>query len=60
MEIKRYTSIYFLVREMKKDLFGVDANNQTDEVSLLSSQLTNFYFSSECKKINTNKWKKIN
>ena len=60
MEIKRYSSIYFLVRDMKKDLFGVDTNNSTDEVSLLSSQLTNFYFSSECKKINTNKWKRIN
>ena len=60
MEIRRYSSIYFLVRDMKKDLFGVDTNNSTDEVSLLSSQLTNFYFSSECKKINTNKWKKIN
>ena len=60
MEIKRYSSIYFLVRDMKKDLFGVDTNNSTDEVSLLSSQLTNFYFSSECKKINTNKWKKKN
>ena len=60
MEIKRHSSIYFLVREMKKDLFGVDTNNSTGEVSLLSSQLTNFYFSSECKKINTNKWKKIN
>jgi len=60
MEIERYASIYSLMREMKKDLFGVDTNNSTDEVSLLSSQLTNFYFSSECKKINTNKWKKIN
>ena len=60
MEIRRYSSIYFLVRDMKKDLFGIDTNNSTDEVSLLSSQLTNFYFSSECKKINTNKWKKIN
>ena len=60
MEIRRYTSIYFLTREMKQDLFGVDTNNSTDEVSLLSSQLTNFYFPSECKKINTNKWKKIN
>jgi len=60
MEIRRYTSIYFLTREMKQDLFGVDTNNSTDEVSLLSSQLTNFYFSSECKKINTNKWKKKN
>ena len=60
MEIKRYSSIYFLMREMKKDLFGVGTNNSTDEVTLLSSQLTNFYFSSECKKINTNKWKKKN
>ena len=60
MEIRRYSSIYFLVRDMKKDLFGVGTNNSTDEVSLLSSQLTNFYFSSECKKIDTNKWKKIN
>ena len=60
MEIKRYSSIYFLVKDMKKDLFGVGTNNSTDEVSLLSSQLTNFYFSSECKKVNTNKWKKKN
>ena len=60
MEIKRYSSIYFLVREMEKDLFGVDTNNSTDELSLLSSQLTNFNFSSECKKINIDKWKKIN
>ena len=60
MEIKRYLSVYFIVREMKKDLFGVDANNSTDEVILLSSQMTNFYFSSECKKIDNNKWKKIN
>jgi len=48
------------MREMKKDLFGVDTNNSTDEASLLSSQLINFDFSSECKKIDTNKWKKIN
>jgi len=48
------------MREMKKDLFGVDTNNSTDGVSLLSSQLTNLDFSSECKEINTNKWKKIN
>jgi len=60
MEIKRYSSIYFLVKEMKKDLFGVDTNNSSDEVSLLSLQLTNFNFSSQCKKIDTNKWKKIN
>ena len=60
MEIKRYSSIYFLMREMRKDLFGVDTNNSTDEVSLLYSQLTNYDFSSLCKKIDTNKWKKIN
>ena len=60
MEIKRYSSIYFLVREMEKDLFGVDTNNSTDEFSLLSSQLTNFNFLSECKKINIDKWKNIN
>ena len=60
MEIKRYSSIYFLVREMEKDLFGVDTNNSTDEFSLLSTQLTIFNYLSECKKINTNKWKKIN
>ena len=55
MEIKRHSSIYFPVREMKKDLFNVDINNSTDEFSYLSSQLTNFYFSSECKKIDNNK-----
>jgi hypothetical protein len=60
MEIKRYPSIYFLVREMRKDLFGVDTNNPTDGVSSLSSKMKNFYFSSVCKKININKWKKIN
>ena len=60
MEIKRFHSVCFLKREMKKDLFDIDTNNSTDEFSLLSSQLTKFYFSSECKKINTNKWKKIN
>ena len=60
MEIKRHISIYFLVREMKKDLFDIDTNNSAEEVSLLFSQLTSFDFLSECKKINTNKWKKIN
>jgi hypothetical protein len=60
MEIKRYSSIYFLVREMEKDLFGVDTNNSDEKFSLLSSQLINFNFSSECKKINIDKWKKIN
>ena len=29
---------------MEKDLFGVDINNLTDEVSLLTSQLINFDF----------------
>ena len=32
------------MKEMRKDLFGVDSNNSTDEVSLLSFQLTNFDF----------------
>ena len=57
MEIKRYFSIYFLVREMKKDLFIVDINNSTDEVNLILSKLTKLKTLSECKKINTNKWK---
>jgi hypothetical protein len=60
MEIKRYSSIFFLVKEMKKDLFGIDTNNSTDEAVLLSAQLTNFDLSSACKKINNGKWKKIN
>jgi hypothetical protein len=60
MEIKRFHSVFFLKREMRKDLFDIDTNNPTDEFSLLSLQLTKFDFSSECKKINTNKWKRIN
>ena len=60
MEIKRHTSIHLLVREMKKDLFGFDTNNSADEFSLLSSQLTNFNISSECKKLTPINWKKIN
>jgi hypothetical protein len=60
MEIKRYPSIYFLMREIRKDLFGVDTNNSTDEISFLFLHRTNFDFSSECKKIDTNTWKKIN
>ena len=60
MEIKRFYSIYFLRGEMRKDLFNIDINKPTDDFSLLSPQLTNFNFSSECKKISTNKWKKIN
>jgi|TARA_B110000438_G_scaffold251992_1_gene256751 hypothetical protein len=60
MEVKRYISRSFLVREMRKNLFGIDTINSTDELSLLFSQLTNLEFSSECKKINIDKWKKIN
>jgi hypothetical protein len=60
MEIKRYSSIYFLVRDMKKDLFGVDTNNSTDEFSLFLSEFKKTNYSSECKKINIDKWKKIN
>ena len=60
MEIKRYPSICFLVREMKKDLFNIDLNNSADEISLLSPQLINFDFLSECKKINIDKRKKVN
>tara|TARA_B110000285_G_C14584074_1_gene363466 strand:- start:234 stop:416 length:183 start_codon:yes stop_codon:yes gene_type:complete len=60
MEIKRYSSINLLVEEMNKDLFSVDINNSTDEVSLLFRQLTNHDFLSVCKKIDTNKWKKAN
>ena len=45
---------------MDKDLFGIDVNNSTDKVSSLSFQLTNFNNLSECKKINIDKWKKIN
>ena len=60
MEVKRYISRFFLVREIRKNLFGIDTINSTDELSLLFSQLTNLEFSSECKKINIDKWKKIN
>jgi len=60
MEIKRYLSIYFLAREMNKDLFGVDTNNSADKISLLFLQFKNFNILSECKKINIDKWKKIN
>ena len=48
------------MREMRKDLFGVDTNNSTGEFNFLSSKLTHLKFSSECKKINIDKWKKIN
>ena len=60
MEIKRYPSIYFLVRDMKKDLFNIGLNNSADEFSLLSPQFTIHEVPSECEKININKWKKIN
>jgi hypothetical protein len=50
MEIKRYSSIFFLVREMKKDLFGFDTNNSADEFSLFFSEFKNSRSSSECKK----------
>ena len=61
MEIKRYPSICFLVREMKKDLFNIDLNNSADdEFRLLSPQSTIRESSLECKKINMNKWRKIN
>ena len=60
MEIKRYSSIYFLVREMKKDLFGVDTNNSADRFNFFFSELKKSIPLSECKDINSNKWKKIN
>ena len=60
MEVKRYPSICFVVREMKKDLFNIDLNNSANESSLLSPQLTTYKYSSECKKINIDKWRKIN
>jgi hypothetical protein len=61
MEIKRYPSIYFFLRDMKEDLFNIDLNNSADdELSLLSPQLKIHEYSSECKGININKWRKIN
>ena len=60
MEIKRFTSICFLTREMKKDLFNIDLNNSADDLSLLSPQFTIHKFSSECKKMDIDKWRKIN
>ena len=51
MEIKRYPSICFVVREMKKDLFNIDLNNSADEFSLLSPQSTIRESSLECKKL---------
>ena len=60
MEIKRFTSICFLKREMKKDLFDIDLNNSSDEYSLLFPQSTCHVISLECKKIEIDKLKKIN
>jgi hypothetical protein len=60
MEIKRYTSICFLKRKMKKDLFNINLDNSSDEFVLLSPQSANHDFSSECKKIDIDKWKKLN
>ena len=45
---------------MKKDLFNIDLNNSADEFSILSPQSTIHKSSSECKKINIDKWRKIN
>ena len=45
---------------MKKDLFDIDLNNSADEFNLLSPQSTICESSLECKKININKWRKIN
>jgi len=60
MEVNRYTSICFFIKEMKKNLFNINLNNSADELNLLFPQLANFYYLSECKKINLNKKKKIN
>ena len=45
---------------MRKDLFNINLNNSADEVSLLSPQFTKINFLSECKKIDINRWKKVN
>jgi len=60
MEVKRFLSVCFLKREMKKDLFNIDTNNSTVRFSSMFAQLTCFDNSSECKKINIDKWKKTN
>ena len=60
MEIKRYSSIGLFVSDMKKDLLNINLNNSADEFSLLSLQFTIHKFSSECKKINIDKWRKVN
>ena len=48
------------MHENEKNLVSVDINNPTAREVYCLSQLRNFYFSSECKKINIDKWKKIN
>ena len=45
---------------MKKDLFNINLNNSADEFSLLSPQSTIYTNSLECKKINIDKWRKVN
>ena len=61
MEIRRFYSVCFLKREMRKDLFNIDLNNSADdECSLLSPQSTIHEILSECKKINIDKRRKVN
>ena len=60
MEIKFFYSVCSLKKEMKRDLFNINLNNSADEFSLLSPQFTIHKFSSECKKINIDKWRKVN
>ena len=45
---------------MKKDIFNINLDNSSDEFVLLSPQSTNRDLSSECKKINIDKWRKVN
>ena len=51
MEIKRYPSIYFLVREMKKDLFNIDLNKSSDVYGSQSLKACD-PCAAECEKIN--------
>ena len=60
MEIKRYPSIRLLVREMRKNLFDINLNKSADEFSLFPPQSTIRKFSSECKKINIDRLRKVN
>ena len=49
------------MREMRKDLFNIDLNKSGDENTLSFSQLRIYVkYSSECKKIDKNKWKRNN